>query len=226
MLLKAVEPRRVPQLQDQRGKDRPAEGLHELIDVTPDLGIEAAPVRVERPDHDPVAHAEAQLLAYAGTAKSSGDAAPRNDFGRTGLEHPTLRDAHLRAHRAALVAQSTNDHVRRLVGIALLQGDQHDHFLRHTHFAGSTVGNFRLTFHNCRLRAIDAALHFRSSRAPRNHDIVRRSRIDQRFLQPFLQHQHGGEHEYHERHARGGKRGRHLARTQVLRCVRKRDNHD
>ena len=133
-----------------------------MLDISPYFGIEAAVVRVERPDHNPVAHAESQLLANPGAAKALRDAAARDDLRRTRPEHPALHDAHLGAKIPPLRCQAANDHVGRLVRITLLQGDQHDHFLRYQDMAVRAIGNLGLTFHDRGLRAVDAALHFRS----------------------------------------------------------------
>jgi hypothetical protein len=100
-----------------------------------------------------------------------------------------------------------------------VQVDEHHDFLGREPFALGAERDFGLAFDQRRLCAVHAALHLGLRRAPDDHHVVVRPRIDQRLLQPFLQHQHGSEHEYDQRHPARREQRRHLARPQVAKCI-------
>lgn len=200
-VLDFVESPGVGKLEGHRGVNRPAESLHELVGITPDLGTEAAVPRIEYAGHQPVPHAEAQGFPHTATLETAGNARSDHDFGRAGTAHPSLHYPHLRPERQRFRADSPYDHVGRIVAPLFRQVDQNHHFLCQELPAVHSIGNLGQSLDDGGLLPFHAALHLGSRALSYRDDVIGRAGVHQCLAQPGRQHQDRRKDEHHEGHA-------------------------
>src|SRR5947207_926457 len=82
-----------PAIASSTDSTRTPEGLHQLVRVPPDLGVEPRAAGVGDPHHGPAVPAEQQLGAYRDALEPLRDVLAHDDLVSAELECPTLRDA-------------------------------------------------------------------------------------------------------------------------------------
>ena len=110
---------RMAERENHRGIAVATEGLHDLLDIAPNLGAERGIAGLEQPDHGPIPEAEPQRLAQAGALEAFGDAAAGDDLRGSGAEHPALEQFHLGAEGQPARGQAAHGDIGRLAAAPL-----------------------------------------------------------------------------------------------------------
>ena len=165
------------------------------------------------------------MFADLSAPEPLGDAAADDDLRTPRLEPASCRQLHLRAQGEAHARYAANDYVGGLVAALLGEPDEHHRFLRHQMPPVWAKCYGRMGLDDVRLVAIDAALDLRLRAFANRHHVVVFAGRHQGFLQARVEHQHGGEDEYHQRQSAGGERRGEPAGPQVAGNVVERNGH-
>src|SRR5262249_43207056 len=193
---------RVLESKRNRREGRTSEGIGDLIEIAPRLGVKTAAIGVEDADNRPQVTTKLDLLTDLDAKEAIHNAGSGDNFSRSPFEHSPCNDSNLRPQLQRSFLYASDSNVADPIRSNFPQIYNNNHFLGADELSLGGPGDMRQVSDNPGRFSVDDAHDLACCRLAHHGDVVIGTSGLQGLLDPIGHHQDGRKNKHYERDAK------------------------